>query len=53
MTEGEKLLALECRDFVREQSGGEWSEKVEREDADKLLAFVRDKIARALGQERA
>ena len=41
------LLPDRCLKFVQDQSAGEWGEQVEREDAAKLLAFVRAEIAYA------
>lgn len=36
-----------CRDFVTEQSAGEWSEKDIADDTDKLFSFISDEIARS------
>lgn len=41
------LLPERCLKFIQDQSAGEWGEKIEREDAVKLLAFVRAEIAYA------
>lgn len=38
----ETELYLRCKAFIEEQSGGEWGEKVEREDTRKLMEFVRE-----------
>lgn len=43
----ETELYLRCLEFVRDQSAGEWGEVVEREDARKLVAFVRDLMEKA------
>ena len=34
-------LWYRCRDFVEEQSAGEWDDKTIADDADKLMEFVR------------
>lgn len=38
-------LYAACLLFVQEQSGGEWGDSIERDDATKLEAFVREQIA--------
>lgn len=37
-------LYLRCLEFVREQSSGEWGDEIEKSDAKKLAAFVREVI---------
>jgi hypothetical protein len=39
-------LWYRCRDFVTEQSAGEWSDKDIADDADRLFSFISDEIAR-------
>lgn len=43
----EQGLLGRCRDFVTEQSAGEWDDKTIANDADKLMAFVSIEVARA------
>ena len=40
MSEAKTGLWYRCRDFVTEQSAGEWDDKTIADDADKLFAFV-------------
>ena len=47
MTLSDSQLMLLCVAFIREQSAGEWGEKVEMEAARKLFAFVKDLSAQA------
>lgn len=43
----ERGLLGRCRDFVTEQSAGEWDDKTIANDADKLMAFVSIEDGRA------
>ena len=38
-----------CRDFVEEQSAGEWDDKTIADDADKLMEFVMREVRFAVG----
>jgi hypothetical protein len=40
-------LWYRCRDFVTEQSAGEWSDKVIADDTDAMMKFILAEIERA------
>lgn len=48
MTERKDDLWYRCRDFVTEQSAGEWDDKTIADDADKLFEFVTAEIKASL-----
>ena len=45
---GTGALWYRCRDFVTEQSQGEWSDKDIADDTDKLVVFVLGEVNRVL-----
>lgn len=44
MIDRKEGLWYRCRDFITDQSAGEWDEKTIADDADKLFAFVTAEI---------